>query len=38
MIKFIERCEQFEEIGKHIKNNRMISYLTAFARSRYVEF
>ncbi|CAF1521899.1 unnamed protein product [Adineta ricciae] len=34
MIKLNERCEQLKEIGKRIKNNMMISYLTAFARSR----
>ncbi|CAF0773124.1 unnamed protein product [Adineta ricciae] len=34
MIKLNERCEQLKEIGKRIKTNMMISYLTAFARSR----
>ena len=34
MIKLNQRCEQLEEIAKKIKNNMMISYLTAFARSR----
>ncbi|CAF3198574.1 unnamed protein product [Rotaria sp. Silwood2] len=34
MIKLNQRCEQLGEIGKKIKNNMMISYLTAFARSR----
>jgi len=34
MIKLNQRCEQLGEIAKKIKNNMMISYLTAFARSR----
>jgi hypothetical protein len=34
MIKLNQRCEQIDEIEKKIKNNMMISYLTAFARSR----
>jgi hypothetical protein len=34
MIKLNERCEQLTEIAKKIKNNMMIPYLTAFARSR----
>ena len=34
MIKLNQRCEQFGEITKKIKNNMMISYLTAFARNR----
>jgi hypothetical protein len=36
MIELIERCEQYEIISSKIQNNMMISYLTAFARSRYV--
>lgn len=34
MIELSERCEQCEIISKKISNNMMISYLTAFARSR----
>jgi hypothetical protein len=34
MIKLSQRCEQLGELAKKIKNNMMISYLTAFARSR----
>ncbi|CAF1031276.1 unnamed protein product [Rotaria sordida] len=34
MINLNQRCEQLGEIAKKIKNNMMISYLTAFARSR----
>ena len=34
MIKLSQRCEQLGEIDKKLKNNMMISYLTAFARSR----
>jgi len=34
MIKLNQRCEQLGEIAKKIKNHMMISYLTAFARSR----
>lgn len=34
MIKLNRRCEQLGEIAKKIKNNMMISYLTAFALSR----
>ncbi|UJR26998.1 hypothetical protein I4U23_008305 [Adineta vaga] len=34
MIELIERCEQYSSISNNIQNNMMISYLTAFARSR----
>ncbi|CAF5115023.1 unnamed protein product, partial [Rotaria magnacalcarata] len=34
MIELTERCEKYEIISKKIQNNMMISYLTAFARSR----
>ncbi|CAF4592052.1 unnamed protein product [Rotaria sp. Silwood1] len=34
MIELSERCEQNETISKKLQNNMMISYLTAFARSR----
>ncbi|CAF1405790.1 unnamed protein product, partial [Adineta steineri] len=34
MIELIERCEQYETISMNIQNNMLISYLTAFARSR----
>ncbi|UJR22105.1 hypothetical protein I4U23_025170 [Adineta vaga] len=34
MIKLNQRCEQLGGIAKKIKNNMMISYLTAFAHSR----
>ncbi|CAF5148633.1 unnamed protein product, partial [Rotaria magnacalcarata] len=34
MIMLNNRCEQLGELAKKIKNNMMISYLTAFARSR----
>jgi len=34
MIRLNERCENLVEIHKKIKSNMMISYLTAFARSR----
>ncbi|CAF1245691.1 unnamed protein product [Adineta steineri] len=34
MIRLNQRCEQLGEIAKKIKNNMMISYLTAFACSR----
>ncbi|CAF1581908.1 unnamed protein product [Adineta steineri] len=34
MIELIERCEQYETISLNIQNNMLISYLTAFARSR----
>jgi hypothetical protein len=34
MIKVNQRCEQLSEIAPKINNHMMISYLTAFARSR----
>lgn len=37
MIELIERCEQYDIISQRIQNNTMLSYLTAFARSRSVE-
>ncbi len=36
MIELTERCERYKIISSKIQNNMMISYLTAFARSRYV--
>ena len=36
MIELNERCESTEVIAQNIKDNMMISYLTAFARSRSV--
>ena len=34
MIELIERCEKYDIISEKLQNNMIISYLTAFARSR----